>query len=243
MMHLTRKISIALLLILGLPLMAQADEKDIRVALKKSYPNLEIGQISKTPYGGLYEIVINGDQLSYASADGKYLFVGNVIDIANKRDITAERGAKLVAVQWNSLPLEKSIKEVKGDGSRKLVVFSDADCPFCRKLAPELEKLNNVTIYTFLYPIANLHPQAVPVSKQIWCEKDQLAAWKAYMLKGERPTAKGDCDNTVDEVIALGNKLHVNGTPTLIFENGQRIPGLVPASKLDALMDAAAKDK
>jgi len=219
---------------------AQAGEKEIRQNLTKSFPALEISAISKTSYGGLYEVLVDG-QVAYVTADGKYLMLGNVIDVASRKNLTAARNAKLSEVKWDSLPLNKAIKEVKGDGSRKLAVFSDADCPFCRKLEPELDKLTNVTIYTFLNPIEGLHPAAVPLSKQIWCEKDKLKAWKAYMLKGEKPTAKGDCDNTVNEVIALGNKLRVSGTPTLIFENGQRVPGFIPAAKLDPLLTAASR--
>jgi thiol:disulfide interchange protein DsbC len=219
---------------------AQAGEKEIRQTMQKNFPGMEVSAIGKTPYGGLYEVVVDG-QVTYATADGKYLMVGNVIDVASRQNLTAARNAKLSEVKWDTLPLNKGIKEVRGDGSRKLAVFSDADCPFCKKLEPELEKLTNVTIYTFLYPIEGLHPAAVPLSRQIWCEKDKLKAWKGYMLRGEKPTAKGDCDRTVDEIIVLGNKLRVSGTPTLIFENGQRVPGYVPAAKLDQLLTAAAR--
>jgi thiol:disulfide interchange protein DsbC len=217
-----------------------AGEKEIRQTLIQKFPDMPINSISKTPYGGLFEVVID-NQVSYVTADGKYLLLGNVIDLNSRKNLTAARNAKLGEVKWNTLPLNKAIKEVKGNGSRNLVVFSDADCPFCKKLEPELEKLTNVTIYTFLHPIESLHPAAIPLSKQIWCEKDRLKAWKAYMLKGERPTAKGDCDNTIDEVIALGNKLRVTGTPTMILEDGQRIPGYIPASKLDPLLTAAER--
>jgi thiol:disulfide interchange protein DsbC len=219
---------------------AQAGEKEIRQALQKNFAGMEITSISKTAYGDLYEVVVDG-QAAYATSDGKFLVLGNVIDLATKRNLTAERNAKLMEVKWSTLPLDKAIKEVKGNGSRKLAIFSDADCPFCRKLEPELDKLTNVTIYTFLYPIEGLHPDAVPTSKKIWCEKDRLKAWKAYMLKGEEPKAKGDCANPVDDVIALGAKLRVSGTPTIIFENGQRIPGYVPAAKLEQMLSAAGK--
>lgn len=219
---------------------AIAGDKEIRQNLVKAFPDMEISSINKTPYGGLFEVVVDG-QVAYATADGKYLMLGNVIDVASRKNLTAARSAKLSEVSFASLPLGKAIKEVKGDGSRKLAVFSDADCPFCKKLEPELDKLTNVTIYTFLHPIESLHPAAVPLSKQIWCEKDRLKAWKAYMLKGDKPTAKGDCDNTINEVIALGNKLRVTGTPTLIFENGQRVPGYIPAAKLEQLLAAAER--
>jgi thiol:disulfide interchange protein DsbC len=219
---------------------AQAGEKEVRKSLQAKFPGMEISAVTKTPYGGLYEVVADG-QVAYMTSDGKYLVLGNVIDLANKRNLTAERNAKLMEVKWSELPLDKSIKEVKGDGSRKLAIFSDADCPYCRKLAPELEKLTNVTIYTFLYPVAMLHPDAVPTSKKIWCESDRLKAWKGYMLKGEKPKSKGDCPTPVDEIAALGAKLKVGGTPTMILENGQRIPGYIPADKLDQLLTAASR--
>jgi thiol:disulfide interchange protein DsbC len=218
---------------------AHAGEAQIRKAITGKFPGAQIASVSKTPYGGLYEVVIDGEVI-YASDDGKYLVMGNIIDLATRRNLTAARTAKLNEVKWATLPLDKAIKEVRGDGSRKLAVFSDADCPFCRKLEPELEKLNNVTIYTFLYPIEGLHPQAIPLSKQIWCEKDRLKAWKDYMLRGQKPKSNGDCANPVDEVVALGNKLRVTGTPTIIFENGQRVPGFVPGDKLDQMLAAAS---
>jgi thiol:disulfide interchange protein DsbC len=218
---------------------AHAGEAEIRQAITGKFPGAQIASIVKTPYAGLFEVVIDNEVI-YASADGKYLVMGNVIELDSRRNLTAARMAKLNEVKWNTLPLDKAIKEVKGDGSRKLAVFSDADCPFCKKLEPEIDKLNNVTVYTFLYPIEGLHPQAIPTSKQIWCEKDRLKAWKAYMLRGEKPDAKGDCANPVDEVIRLGNKLRVSGTPTLIFENGQRVPGYAPADKLEQLLKAAS---
>jgi thiol:disulfide interchange protein DsbC len=229
---------VSLLLLASIP--AHAGEKEVRQAFQKNFPDTPISSISKTPYSGLYEVVVDG-QAAYVSGDGKYLMLGNIIDLETKRNITAARNAKLMEVKWNTLPLDKAIKEVRGNGSRKLAVFSDADCPYCRKLEPELEKLSNVTIYTFLYPIEGLHPDAVPTSKQIWCEKDRLKAWKAYMLRGEEPKSKGDCPNPVNEIVALGNKLKVSGTPTLIFENGQRIPGYVPADKLDQMLTAASR--
>ena len=231
-------LSLSLLLLASVTV--QAGEKEIRQAFQKNFAGMEITSISKTPYGGLYEVVVDG-QVAYATSDGKYLVLGNVIDLASKRNITATRNAKLMEVKWSTLPLAKAIKEVKGNGSRKMAIFSDADCPYCRKLEPELEKLTNVTIYTFLYPIEGLHPEAVPTSKKIWCEKDRLKAWKDYMLRGEEPKSKGDCANPVDDIVALGMKLKVSGTPTIILENGQRIPGYAPADRLEQMLAAASR--
>jgi len=235
-----RLLPLSLSLLLFASAAVQAGEKEVRQALQKNFAGMEVTSISKTPYGGLYEVVVDG-QVVYSTSDGKYLVLGNVIELDSKRNLTAARNAKLMEVKWSALPLANAIKEVKGNGSRKLAIFSDADCPYCRKLEPELEKLTNVTIYTFLYPIEGLHPEAVPTSKKIWCEKDRLKAWKAYMLKGEEPKSKGDCANPVDATIELGAKLRVSGTPTIILENGQRIPGYMPADKLDQLLTAASR--
>jgi thiol:disulfide interchange protein DsbC len=226
------------LLMLGLPTLALSGEADIRKALSTQYPGTEISSITKTPYGGLFEVIVDGE-VAYATADGKYLILGSVVDVTNKRNLTSARMAKLLEVKWDSLPFSQAIKVVKGDGSRKLAVFSDPDCPYCRRFESELGKVDNVTIYTFLTPIESLHPAAINIAKQIWCEKDQVGAWHDYMLKGVKPKAATTCKNPVDENMALGNKLKVSGTPTLIFENGQRVPGMVPADKLDKLLTAA----
>jgi thiol:disulfide interchange protein DsbC len=226
------------LLMLGLPALALPGEADIRKAIAARYPGAEISAVGKTAYGGLFEVIIDGEPV-YATADGKYLILGNVVETATKRNLTAARMAKLLEVKWDSLPFSQAIKIVKGDGSRKLAVFSDPDCPYCKRFETELTKVDNVTIYTFLMPIQSLHPGALNVAKQIWCEKDRVDAWHDYMLKGEKPKAAAACNNPVDENVALGNRLKVSGTPTLIFENGQRVPGMVPADKLEALLTAA----
>jgi thiol:disulfide interchange protein DsbC len=226
------------LLLLGVPSLALPDEGDIRRALRAEYPEASVSAISRTPYGGLYEVVIDGE-VAYATADGKYLILGSVIELASKRNLTSARMDKLLEVKWDTLPFSQAIKIVKGDGSRKLAVFSDPDCPYCRRFENELAKVDNVTIYTFLTPIESLHPAAINIAKQIWCEKDQVSAWHDYMLKGVKPKASPSCKNPVDENMALGNKLKVSGTPTLIFANGQRVPGMVPAAKLNTLLTAA----
>ncbi|HYP68249.1 MAG TPA: DsbC family protein [Thiobacillaceae bacterium] len=232
------RLFVAGLLLLGLPALALSAEADIRKAIIAKYPGVDISAVTKTPYGGLYEVVIDGDVI-YATADGKYLFIGNVVDVATKHNLTAARMAKLQEVKWDSLPFAQAIKIVKGNGSRKLAVFSDPDCPYCRRFENELTKVDNVTIYTFLSPVESLHPAAINVAKQIWCEKDRVAAWHDYMLRAEKPKAAPSCKNPVDENIALSNRLKVSGTPTLIFENGQRVPGMMPADKLETLLTAA----
>jgi len=219
---------------------AQANETVIRKTLTKQFPGAQISSVKKTPYSGLFEVYLDG-QLVYVDGKAQYVFTGDVIDLKDRRNLTQARLNQLQAVNWNTLPLNNALKTVKGNGARKLVVFSDVDCPYCRKFEAELNKVDNITVYTFLYPIEGLHPKAVQASKQIWCAPDRNKAWDDYITGGSVPGNDGKCANPVDETIAMGAKLKISGTPTIIFANGQRVPGMVPAAQLERLLVTHAK--
>jgi thiol:disulfide interchange protein DsbC len=219
---------------------AQANESVIRKALTQQFPGATIASVQKTPYSGLFEVYLDG-QLIYVDAKAQYIFAGDVIDLKSRTNLSQARLSRLQAIKWDSLPLNNALKTVKGSGERKLVVFSDVDCPYCRKFEAELAKVDNITVYTFLYPIEGLHPKAVQMSKQIWCAPDRNKAWDDYITRGSVPGNDGKCANPVDATIALGNKLKVGGTPTLFFVNGVRVPGMVPAVQLERLLAANAK--
>jgi len=222
---------------------ALASEADIRHSLESRFPGTHVNEINKSAVPGMYEVVLDGRQgpmVVYSDDKASYLLVGDLLDIKNERNLTKERMEKLTAVKFDSLPLAQAIKTVKGDGKRRLAVFSDLDCPYCKKLEAELAKIDNVTIYTFPYPLA-MHADAPRKSRLIWCSKDRAAAWSDYMHKGKLPAGKGDCDNPIDENLALGARLRIDGTPALIFSNGKRIPGYVEAARLDAMLNASEK--
>lgn len=219
---------------------AHAGEAEIRKALTDRFPGAKISSVAKTPYSGLYEVYLDG-QLVYMDAKGQYVITGDVIELKTRTNLTQARLSKLQAVDWNVFPLDKAIKTVKGNGTRKLVVFSDVDCPFCRKFDAELAKVDNITVYTFLHPVEGLHPKAAQMSKQIWCAPDRNKAWDDYIERRIVPDNDGKCANPVDDTVALGSKLNVSGTPTLFFANGVRIPGMVPAAQLERLLTANAK--
>ncbi len=240
-MRFTRRFSsMALAATLLVAASAQANESAIRQALTQQFPGAKISSVTKTPYSGLFEVYLDG-QLIYVDAKAQYVFAGDVIDLKNRSNLTQARLNQLQAVKWDALPLKDALKTVKGKGERKLAVFSDVDCPYCRKFEAELAKVDNITVYTFLYPIEGLHPKAVQTSKQIWCAPDRNKAWDDYITRGTVPNNDGKCANPVDATIALGSKLKVSGTPTLIFANGQRVPGMVPAAQLERLLAANAK--
>jgi thiol:disulfide interchange protein DsbC len=204
----------------------------IRKSLEQKFPGADIKHIAKTDYLGLYEVMLD-DSLVYTDPKTAYIFVGAMYDTATKQNLTDARTRKLNRVAIDKLPYELAFKRVKGDGSRKLVLFSDADCPFCHRLEKELKGLDNVTIYTFLFPIDQLHPDAARKSKQIWCAADKVKAWDEFFASGKLPENKGDCGDPVARTQALGNSLRINATPTLIFADGTLIPGALPLPQLE----------
>ena len=221
---------------------ASADIAAIRKAMLDKFPGAEIRGVTRTGYlGGLYEVQFD-DRIVYTDAKVSHVLVGAMFDASTKQNLTEERLRKLNRVAWDNLPLELAIKKVKGKGERKLVVFSDADCPFCHKLEQEMAGLDNVTIYTFLFPIDQLHPEAAQKSKQIWCAPDRAKAWDDFFASGKVPDNKGECSNPVAATQALGQKLRIQATPTMILADGSLLPGAVPLARLEAAMKEAEAD-
>lgn len=213
---------------------AHAGENEIRNSLQSKFPGIgNIEHIVKTPYAGLYEVVI-GDQLLYTDDQGKYIFDGSVIDAKSRSDLTAARRQVLFAIDFDKLPLELAVKKVKGNGKRKLAIFTDPNCTYCRRLEKELNGVNNVTLYLFMYPI---FPGSAEIVRNVLCSKDPIKAWDDWMLHEVRP-AKAVCKTQTDKVMALGEKLHVTGTPNLIFGNGIQAPGFLPLEELEKNLDA-----
>jgi thiol:disulfide interchange protein DsbC len=214
-----------------------SDEVAVKAAIQKKFPDIRLDSLKKTEYGGLYEAVMGGSQIFYTDKSVSFILLGNLIDAKTQRSVTEERMRDLMAVKFDTLPLELAIKQVKGNGKRKMAVFSDPDCPYCRKLDGELEKVTDVTVYTFLYPIASLHPQAEDKVKAVWCAPNRVKAWEDLIQKGTVPQTGTKCDNPVAKLNELGRKLNINGTPAIIFANGVRVPGVVPAADLEKLLN------
>lgn len=218
---------------------ASADEASIRKAVQTKYPRANVQAVTKLPYLGLYEVVISGEIL-YADENFDYIiYEGSIIETKTDRNLTEEKKRKLSMIPFDELPLDLAFKRVKGKGERKVAVFSDPDCPFCKRVEGDLAKLDNVTIYMFLYPIDSLHPQATEKAKRIWCSPDRAKAWEDYMNKGVTPTAAPTCDNPVDKLVDFGSRRGINGTPTLVFANGERVPGAISAAQIEKLLSGA----
>jgi thiol:disulfide interchange protein DsbC len=219
-----------------------ADEASLKKKIEATYPKIRVESIVKTPYAGLYEIFMGG-QIIYADENLSFLIAdGHLVDPKTKKDITGERLEELTKIDFNSLPLNKAIKVVKGNGSRKVAVFSDVDCPFCKKLEQdELSQITNITIYTFLYPLEQLHPNAAAKSKLIWCADDRVKAWNNWIFNNQLPKIAGNCKVPLEEIGELARKVGVSSTPTLIFSDGKRMMGAQPYEAIEEAMKAAAK--
>jgi thiol:disulfide interchange protein DsbC len=217
------------------PAAAQAptgEAAKVKKLLEEKFEGATIGSVTKSPYFGLYEVLFD-DQIVYTDAKANHVIVGSIYDANTKKNLTEARKRQLARVSFDSLPLDLAFKRVKGNGHRKLAIFSDADCPFCARLEQELKGIDNVTIYTFLYPIDQLHPDAARKSRIIWCAPDRVKAWDEFFASGALPANNGDCDNPVAATSALGQKLKVNATPTLVFADGSVVPGALPAARLE----------
>ena len=207
-------------------------EKEVAAKLHELYPSTQINDVHATAIGGIYEVVM-GKNIGYTNREGKYFMFGHIFDMATQQDVTQQRIDALNVIDFTQLPLKDAIKTVRGNGSRKVAIFSDPDCPYCRKLEQELPKLENVTIYTFLMPLDGLHPEASQKAKAIWCSGNKLQALDGYMLHDKSPDMNKTCDNPIDRNVQLGQKLNINGTPTLISADGRVLPGMAGADQLE----------
>ena len=225
---------------LTLSLSATGQESAIRKSLAERIPQFEkIDEIQATAMPGLYEVRI-GTDLFYTDAKGNYLIQGELFDTKARRNLTEDRITKLTAVDFAALPLKDAFTIVRGDGKRKLAVFEDPNCGYCKRFERDLQSVDNVTIYLFLYPI--LSPDSVEKSRNIWCAKDRVAAWQDYMVRDKTP-APAACDTgALQRNLAFGKKYKITGTPTLIFTNGSRVPGAIGAQDVEKrLADAGSE--
>lgn len=225
---LKKLLPLALTAALNLP--AFADEASVKKAIESKL-GTKVTNVTRSPYLGLYEVYVDG-QIIYTDEKLTALIAGTLIDGKTMKNVTAERMQRLTAIKFSDLPIDFAVRQVRGDGKRVMASFEDPNCGYCKKLAKDMAKLDNVTIYTFLLPI--LSPDSLEKSNQIWCSADRAKAWNDWMQDNKTPTAKGDCDTTaVQKTIELGRKLAITGTPTLFFADGERVPGAVPIAQIE----------
>lgn len=227
--------SLAALGLVALTFSAFAQEAAIRKNLAERLPNLpKIDEVSKTPMNGLFEIRVNDSDIFYTDAEGNFLIQGVLIDAKSKRNLTEERTDKLSAVAFDSLPLKDAFVVVRGNGKRKMAVFEDPNCGYCKRFERDLQKVNDVTVYMFLYPV--LGADSADKSKSIWCAKDKAKTWLDVMVR-DMPVPKASCDTAaIDRNIDFGRKHKITGTPTIFFADGSRVPGAINTAQIEKFL-------
>ena len=219
---------------------ASAQEANIRKALAERIPQMDkIDEVRPTPMKGLFEVRI-GTDLFYTDAQGNYVIQGELIDTKARRNLTEDRINKLTAVDFAALPLKDAFTIVRGDGKRKLAVFEDPNCGYCKRFERDMQNVDNVTVYMFLYPI--LSPDSAEKSRNIWCAKDKAAAWHDQMLRDKSAPAASCDTSALQRNLAFGRKYKITGTPTLIFADGSRVPGAIGAQEVEKRLAEASSE-
>lgn len=217
--------------------LAQASEATVRAALQKKYPQIQIESVTRTPLAGMYEVYADG-QLHYTDEKAAFLFVNaQMVDTDKKLNLTEERLARLTAISFNQLPLELAFRKVKGKGTRKMAYFADPNCGYCKKFEQDLARIDDVTIYVFLYPV--LGADSVQKAKAVWCAKDRVKVWDDQLLNNIAPSGPGNCETPIDKIVAFGKQRNITGTPTIFFVDGSRVPGAIPYEQIEQKLASA----
>ena len=225
------KKTLAFALVSFISSLSLANVDTVKSNLSKQHPKLNIENIQATDMKGIYSGSMDG-QVVYLGEDAQHILVGSMYRLSDQKNLTQDLVLKQNSIDWKKLPLQDAVKSVRGNGKRQIAIFSDPNCPYCKQLEAELSKLNDVTIYTFIYPIKT---QSISVSKQVFCEKDLALAWLNLISKGIQPGSKKTCANPVERNLSLGKSLGLTGTPAIIFSNGFKVMGSHPAQEIEQM--------
>jgi thiol:disulfide interchange protein DsbC len=221
--------------VFALPAFAQDADK-VKAALKKTLPEAPVDSVRKVPYGGLYEVLVGGD-IFYTDENGAFLVLGQIVDLKSKENITELRLRQINKVNFAALPLDSAIKIVRGNGLRKIAMFADPNCGYCKRFERDLLGVSDITVYVFLYPI--LSPDSVEKSKGVWCSADRGKTWLDIMTRDAPAPSGGACATPIDKNLAFGREKKIMGTPTIFFEDGERVPGAMPIADFEKKLAAA----
>jgi thiol:disulfide interchange protein DsbC len=225
----------ALAALLAVPALAQDTEK-VKAELRKKVPEAPVDAVRKTAYGGLYEVVVGGE-VFYTDQNATFLVLGSIVDLKTKQNVTELRMRQLNKIDFAALPLEDAVKIVRGNGARKVAMFADPNCGYCKRFERDLLGIDDITVYLFLYPI--LSPDSVAKAKAVWCSSDRGKAWIDLMVRDTLPKMDAKCDTPIDKLLAFGQSKKVQGTPTIIFEDGERVPGAMSITEFEKKLVAA----
>ena len=219
----------------AIPVLADTELNTVKANLARQYPSTKFGAVDKTPIAGLYQVVM-GKNVAYVEASGRYFLFGNLFDMQTQQDLTASVRAKANKVDFARLPKNQAIKIVMGNGKRVFALFSDPDCPYCRRFEQTLVNMTDYTMYVFPFPIASLHSDAPATSVSIWCAANQGQTWRDYLLQGKKPSHK-QCANPIEKNVQLAESLGIRGTPSLIHQDGRMTSGALDKAALEQWLE------
>jgi thiol:disulfide interchange protein DsbC len=227
----------AAILALAFPALAQDATSDrIKAEIKKQIPDITVDAVRKVAYGGLYEVVV-GSEIFYTDEKATFLLMGSLVDLKTRENVTEVRMRQVNKVDFASLPLENAIKIVRGDGSRKIAMFADPNCGYCKRFERDLIGIDNITVYLFLYPI--LAPDSMQKSKAVWCAPDKGKAWLDHMVRDMSVPVNTSCSTPIDKNLEFGKSKRIQGTPTIFFEDGERVPGAMAIADFEKKLASA----
>ena len=228
-------IAAAVSFVLAVPASAQDADK-VKAELKKRIPEAPVDAVRKIAYGALYEVIM-GSEVFYTDEKASFLVLGSIVDLRTKENITEARMRQVNKVNFADLPFDSAVKIVRGNGSRKVAIFEDPNCGYCKRFERDLAGVSDITVYVFLYPI--LGESSVAKSKAVWCAPDRVKAWMDLMVRDIALTNDGSCATPIDKILAFGQSKRIQGTPTLFFEDGERVPGVMAIADLEKKLASA----
>ena len=214
---------------------ADTVENTIKKNLTDRLPQLpRIDEVTKSPMNGLYEVRLDETEIYYTDSEGNFLIQGNLIDTRSRKNLTEERTDKLLSVAFDSLPIKDAFTIIRGTGKRKIAVFEDPNCGYCKRFEKDLQKIDNITVYLFLYPI--LSADSMEKARNIWCSKDKPKTWQDWMTKGQTPSSLSCESSAMLRNLEYGKKHKIIGSPTILLSDGSRVPGAIEAKELEKLL-------
>lgn len=215
----------------------KTDASRLKSSLSRSFPELANASVRPSPIKGLVMLEF-GNQVVYSTEDGKYLLLGDIVDVTTRTNLTENERGKQVVKLFNELGEQNMIVIGPADAKRTLTVFTDVDCTYCARLhqdVPELNR-NGVKVRYLLFPRGGIGSTTYKKSVAVWCADDRAKA--VGIAKAGGHVDMKTCENPVERHYRLGERMDVTGTPTLYLDNGRKIGGYVPVAKLLPLIGA-----
>src|SRR3990172_8689491 len=221
------------------PALADDAEKTVRAALMKSFPGIEISEVRPSPVPGLLEVSI-GPNIAYATSDGKYILTGDLLDLSTRVNLSESTRQRVTKKLIDAVGEKNMIVIAPKDVKHTITVFTDVDCGYCRKLNRDVPALNSsgIKVRYLFFPRNGLDSETYKTTVSVWCAKDRVKAINTAKAGG-KVEAK-TCANPVKDHYELGQRVGVSGTPVIVLENGQMLPGYLPPDKLLQAVSAAS---